>query len=58
MAQSTMLALMGRMVAYTGQTITWEDAMNSKEKLGPEKYEWNVAHQGSPIAQPGITKFF
>ena len=35
MAKSTLLAIMGRMAAYTGQEITWEMAMNSKEDLSP-----------------------
>ena len=35
MAKSTLLAIMGRMAAYTGQQITWEMAMNSKEDLSP-----------------------
>src|SRR4029078_5054617 len=29
MAKSTLLAIMGRMAAYTGQGITWEMAMNN-----------------------------
>ena len=33
MARSTLLAIMGRMAAYTGQMITWEMALNSKEDL-------------------------
>ena len=28
MARSTLLAIMGRMAAYTGQEITWEMALN------------------------------
>ena len=35
MAKSTLLAIMGRMAAYTGQQITWEMALNSKEDLSP-----------------------
>ena len=35
MARSTLLAIMGRMAAYTGQEITWEMAMNSKEVARP-----------------------
>ena len=27
MANSTMIAILGRMVAYTGQTITWEQSL-------------------------------
>ncbi len=33
MAKSTLLAIMGRMATYTGQEITWEMALNSKEVL-------------------------
>ena len=29
MARSTMLAIMGRMAAYTGKEITWEEALTS-----------------------------
>ncbi len=42
-ADSTMLAIMGRMAAYTGKTITWEMAMNSKEDLSPAQYAWGDA---------------
>ncbi|HEY2933424.1 MAG TPA: Gfo/Idh/MocA family oxidoreductase [Acidobacteriota bacterium] len=56
MAKSTMLAIMGRMATYTGQMITWEQAMNSKEDLTPEKYEWGSIPT-PPVAFPGVTKF-
>lgn len=36
MAHSTMLGIMGRMAAYTGKRVTWEDAMNSEEDLAPD----------------------
>ncbi|MBL8863919.1 MAG: Gfo/Idh/MocA family oxidoreductase, partial [Planctomycetes bacterium] len=38
-ANSTLMSIMGRMAAYTGQAITWEQALNSTEKLGPATYE-------------------
>jgi predicted dehydrogenase len=57
MAKSSLLAIMGRMAAYTGQTITWEQAMNSKEDLSPPKYDWNVNLPVPSIAVPGQTKF-
>jgi predicted dehydrogenase len=57
MATSTLLAIMGRMAAYTGQEITWEQALNSQEKLGPNTVDWNGNFEASPRAQPGITKF-
>src|SRR5262249_39883904 len=37
MARSTLLGIMGRMAAYTGDLVTWDMAMNSEERLGPEK---------------------
>lgn len=57
LAHSTMVAVMGRMAAYTGQTITWEDAIGSQEALAPEKLEWNMALATPPVAIPGRTKF-
>ena len=59
MANSTMLGLMGRMAGYTGQTITWDQAINSNETLGPktEDYAWDLKWNVPPIAKPGITKF-
>jgi len=38
-AESTLVGIMGREAAYTGQTIEWDDALNSNTRLGPEKYE-------------------
>jgi hypothetical protein len=57
MATSTMLSIMGRMAAYTGQEITWEMAMNSKEKLVPEHFDWDMKLPVPPVALPGITPF-
>ncbi len=57
MSHSTMLAIMGRMAAYTGQEITWEQAMNSKDKLGPQNYSWDVEYPVTEVAKPGITEF-
>src|SRR5205807_4388522 len=57
MAQSTMMGIMGRMAAYTGQAITWEMALNSKEDLSPPSYDWNQPMTTPPVAMPGRTKF-
>jgi hypothetical protein len=57
MARSTLLAIMGRMAAYTGQQITWEMALNSQEDLSPARYEWDAAPPVARIAVPGQTKF-
>lgn len=58
MANSTMVAILGRMVAYSGQTITWEDAMRSNQTLGPdhEQYDWNLKYTSPQVAIPGVTK--
>jgi hypothetical protein len=55
MAHSTLLAIMGRMATYTGQQVTWEQALQSREDLSPPNYEWGPAPD-APIARPGITK--
>jgi hypothetical protein len=57
MASSTMLAIMGRMAAYTGQIITWDQAMNSQEVLGPTNLDWNTPLSTPKVAIPGVTKF-
>jgi predicted dehydrogenase len=56
MAKSTLLAIMGRMATYTGQAITWEQAMNSQEDLTPARYEWGPIPTPT-VPMPGITKF-
>lgn len=56
MTRSTMLAILGRMAAYTGKRITWDQALNSTEKLGPTSYEFG-AFEMPAIAMPGITEF-
>jgi predicted dehydrogenase len=57
MAQSTLAAVMGRVAAYTGQELTWDQAMNSQEKLVPEDLTWDSAMPITPMAVPGKTKF-
>src|SRR5262249_36546606 len=56
MTKSTLMAIMGRMAPYTGQVITWDMALNSKEDLTPPKYEM-TSLPVPPVARPGVTKF-
>ncbi|MEJ5962648.1 Gfo/Idh/MocA family protein [Pedobacter immunditicola] len=58
MANSTMLAIMSRMVAYSGQTLTWEQAFNSNQVLGPsiDEFAWDYKYTSPEVAMPGITK--
>jgi myo-inositol 2-dehydrogenase / D-chiro-inositol 1-dehydrogenase len=57
MAHSTLMGILGRMAAYTGQQITWEQAMNSQEKLVPDHLDWKMKLDIAPMAVPGVTKF-
>jgi predicted dehydrogenase len=56
MTKSTLMAIMGRMATYTGQIITWEQALHSKEDLSPANYEFGPLPVAE-VARPGITKF-
>ena len=37
---STLVTIMGRMSAYTGKDVTWDEIMNSDLYLGPKTYEF------------------
>ncbi len=56
-AHSNLMAIMGRMAAYTGQVVTWEQALKSEERLGPTEYAWGDL-ETPPVAIPGQTKLF
>jgi predicted dehydrogenase len=58
MTHSTLLAIWGRMAAYSGQTISFEQALNSGVVLGPkiEEYNWDLKWENQPVALPGVTK--
>ncbi len=62
-AKSTLTAIMGRMATYSGQIVTWDEAMNSEVDLMPERYTWDAMpkvlpdENGQyPVPTPGITK--
>ena len=57
MASSTLMAIMGRTAAYTGQEITWEEILNSKDQLVADPLEWDMKLPITPMAIPGHTKF-
>jgi predicted dehydrogenase len=57
MAHSSLMAIMGRMAAYTGKEISWTEAMNSEEQLVPDNLTWNMDLPIRPMAMPGKTKF-
>ncbi len=55
-AESTLTAIMGRMSAYTGRAIKWDEALNSKEDLSPKSYDMGPIAV-APVAMPGKTQF-
>ena len=57
MANSTMVAIMGRMACYTGELIETEKAMKSEENLTPAGYEFGDIPVPE-VPMPGQTKFF
>ena len=62
-AKTTMTAILGRMATYSGQLITFEDALNKGRSLMPEKYSWDTVppvipdeNGFYPIPVPGVTE--
>jgi myo-inositol 2-dehydrogenase/D-chiro-inositol 1-dehydrogenase len=58
LATSTLLAIMGRHAAYSGQQITWDQALSSDVSLVPKPVDWNAKHEVPGLAQPGRSKVF
>ena len=57
LAHSTMVGIMGRMAAYTGQVVSWEEATEAQEDLRPtEPLTWDMKLKTPPVAMPGRTK--
>jgi len=57
MAKSTMMAILERMSAYTGRSLTWDQALGSEQDLSPSAYTWDAAPPDADVAVPGVTKF-
>ena len=55
-AESTLTAIMGRMSAYTGKVVTWEQALNSTEDLVPVALDWKASMEVPAVAIPGQTE--
>ncbi len=50
LANSTMVAILGREAAYTGKQITWDEIMASDLRYGPTEYAWTDL----PFYQEGV----
>jgi len=55
-AESTMTAIMGRMAVYSGQVVTWDMALNSKELTMPADLKLKAELAVAPIPVPGKYK--
>ena len=55
-AISTMCAIMGRISAYTGKEVTWDEVMNSDLKLGPDSYSFGKVNIEKNVPLPGEGK--
>jgi predicted dehydrogenase len=52
-AESSLTAIMGRMAAYTGKEVSWEQALNSKLDTFPANLTWESKLPVSPTPIPG-----
>lgn len=55
-AYSNLAAIMGRMSAYTGKAVTWDEAMNSDMQIGPTEYKLGKVNIAANIPVPGAAK--
>jgi len=56
MCRSTMMAILGREVCYSGKDLTYDEVANSPMQLGPEKLDWDQVVK-SKVAVPGKYRF-
>jgi predicted dehydrogenase len=52
-AVTTLTAIMGRIAAYTGKVVTWDEMMSSELKLGPSTFVLGPSDIKAVIAVPG-----
>jgi hypothetical protein len=56
-AESTMTCIMARESAYSGQEITWDMIMASRQDLQPKAFDYNLRMEEPPLPRPGEYKF-
>lgn len=57
MALSTLMAIAGREAAYSGQTLTYEQCLSSKQHLLPDRYAIDATPPDAAIPAPGRYRF-
>ena len=56
MAKSSLMGIMGRMASYTGQVVTWDQALNATENLMPANFTMATQVPIPAVARPGFTR--
>ncbi len=56
MCKSSLMGIMGRMACYTGQTVTWDQALNSTVNLMPANLTFDTPMPVPAVAMPGATR--
>jgi hypothetical protein len=56
-AESTMICIMAREAAYSGQAITWDQMMQSTLDLQPKAFGYDLPREVPPLPIPGEYKF-
>ena len=51
-----MTAIIGREAVYSGQEVSWDKAMQSDQRPGPDQYEFGP-YPIAPVAMPGKYRF-
>ncbi|WP_035610273.1 Gfo/Idh/MocA family oxidoreductase [Haloferula sp. BvORR071] len=57
MANSTMLGLLGREAAHSGQRVTWEQMWASAQDQAPDTLKMTDSFPVAPVPVPGVHKF-
>jgi len=55
-AESTMTGIMGRISAYTGKEVSWEEMMNSDLYLSPKHYSFGNVDVNKTVPEPGLMR--
>jgi predicted dehydrogenase len=56
MANSTMLGILAREAAHTGERVTWEQLWKAEQDFAPDTLKLSDAFPVQPVAKPGVTK--
>jgi myo-inositol 2-dehydrogenase/D-chiro-inositol 1-dehydrogenase len=55
-AESTLTAILGRMSAYTGEQVTWEQALLTSQDTMPKDLRQDMKLEADPLPVPGTTR--